>query len=76
MTTEIEAMSLSLLRWINSDIFDTYWQFRTVQIKVMILQTHARLIALWLVELELVSKELNHLAAILHVYAGGLNFMK
>ena len=28
------------------------------------------------VELELVSKELNHLAAILHVYAGGLNFMK
>ena len=28
------------------------------------------------VRLELVSKELNHLAAILHVYAGGLNFMK
>ena len=27
-------------------------------------------------EVELVSKELNHLAAILHVYAGGLNFMK
>ena len=26
--------------------------------------------------LELVSKELNHLAAILHVYAGGLNFLK
>ena len=26
--------------------------------------------------LELVSMELNHLAAILHVYAGGLNFMK
>ena len=26
--------------------------------------------------IELVSKELNHLAAILHVYAGGLNFMK
>ena len=26
--------------------------------------------------LELVSKELNHLAAILHVYAGGFNFMK
>ena len=26
--------------------------------------------------LELVSKELNHLAAFLHVYAGGLNFMK
>ena len=26
--------------------------------------------------LELVSKELNHLAAILHVYAGGLKFMK
>ena len=26
--------------------------------------------------LELVSEELNHLAAILHVYAGGLNFMK
>ena len=26
--------------------------------------------------LELVSKELNHLAVILHVYAGGLNFMK
>ena len=24
----------------------------------------------------LVSKELNHLVAILHVYAGGLNFMK
>jgi hypothetical protein len=24
----------------------------------------------------MVSKELNHLAAILHVYAGGLNFMK
>ena len=27
-------------------------------------------------KLELVSKELNHLAAIFHVYAGGLNFMK
>ena len=27
-------------------------------------------------KIELVSKELNHLAAILHVYAGGLNFMK
>ena len=27
-------------------------------------------------EVELVSKELNHLAAILYVYAGGLNFMK
>ena len=27
-------------------------------------------------EIELVSKELNHLAAILHVYAGGLIFMK
>ena len=26
--------------------------------------------------LELVSKELNHLGAILHVYAGDLNFMK
>ena len=26
--------------------------------------------------IELVSKELNHLAAILHVYAGALNFMK
>ena len=25
---------------------------------------------------ELVSKELNHLAAILHVYAGGLNFIE
>ena len=25
------------------------------------------------ISLELVSKELNHLAAILHVYAGGLN---
>ena len=29
-----------------------------------------------LIILELVSKELNHLAAILHVYAGGLKFMK
>ena len=28
------------------------------------------------VELELVPKESNHLAAILHVFAGGLNFMK
>ena len=27
-------------------------------------------------KVELVSKELNHLAAILHVFAGGLNFMK
>jgi hypothetical protein len=26
--------------------------------------------------IELVSKELNHLAAILHVYARGLNFIK
>ena len=26
--------------------------------------------------IELVSEELNHLAAILHVYAGGLIFMK
>ena len=38
--------------------------------------------SLWLLfvsnemSLELVSKELNHLAAILHVYAGGLIFMK
>jgi hypothetical protein len=33
---------------------------------------------LWNIEMniELVSKELNHLVAILHVYAGGLNFMK
>ena len=29
-----------------------------------------------IVVVELVSKELNHLAAILHVYAKGLNFMK
>ena len=29
-----------------------------------------------LLNIELVSKELNHLAAILHVYAGGLIFMK
>ena len=27
-------------------------------------------------QVELVSEELNHLAAILHVYAGGLIFMK
>ena len=27
-------------------------------------------------KVELVSKELNHLAAILHVYAGGLNLIK
>ena len=27
-------------------------------------------------KVELVPKELNHLVAILHVYAGGLNFMK
>ena len=27
-------------------------------------------------QIELVSMELNHLAAILHVYAGGLNFIK
>ena len=27
-------------------------------------------------KVQLVSEELNHLAAILHVYAGGLNFMK
>ena len=26
--------------------------------------------------IELVSKQLNHLEAILHVYAGGLNFMQ
>ena len=30
----------------------------------------------FMVILELVSKELNHLAAILYDYAGGLNFMK
>ena len=29
-----------------------------------------------LIRVELASKELNHLAAILHVYVGGLNFMK
>ena len=29
-----------------------------------------------LLNIELVSKELNHLAAILHVYAGGLIFME
>ena len=31
---------------------------------------------LYAMEVELVSEELNHLAAILHVYARGLNFMK
>jgi hypothetical protein len=31
---------------------------------------------LYVVTLELVSKELNHLAAILHVYAGGLIFFE
>ena len=31
---------------------------------------------LYAMEVELVSKELNHLVAILHVYAGGLNFLK
>ena len=31
---------------------------------------------LFKVFLELVSEELNHLSAILHVYARGLNFMK
>ena len=31
---------------------------------------------MFLLAIELVSKELNHLAAILHVYAGGLKFMK
>ena len=35
-----------------------------------------RLLCLHPPGLELVSKELNHLAAILHVYAGGLNFMQ
>ena len=30
----------------------------------------------YILQLELVSKELNHLAAILRVYAGGLNYMK
>ena len=33
-----------------------------------------RVLQEWHPWLELVSKELNHLAAILHVYAGGLNF--
>ena len=28
------------------------------------------------IRVELVSKELDHLAAIMHVYAGGMNFMK
>ena len=32
--------------------------------------------SIFMQKLELVSKELNHLAAILHVYAGGLIFMK
>ena len=32
--------------------------------------------ALNVVQVELVSKELHHMAAILHVYAKGLNFMK
>ena len=35
---------------------------------------------IWLIlkvlDLELVSKDLNHLVAVLHVYAGGLKFMK
>ena len=31
---------------------------------------------MYVCNVELVSKELNHLAAILHVYARGLNFMK
>ena len=49
---------------------------------------NSRITELWIIKLpkqsrlikqvnvELVSKELNHLAAILHVYAGGLIFMK
>ena len=41
-------------------------------------QIHVRALYLMRINnpLELVSKVLNHLAAILHVYAGGLNFMK
>ena len=33
-------------------------------------------VLIWLTKVELVSKELNQLVPILHVYAGGLNFMK
>jgi hypothetical protein len=36
----------------------------------------SNIISISMYNLEFVSKELNHLAAILHVYAGGLNFMK
>ena len=39
-------------------------------------QRNPRLVLYHMSNVELVSKELNHLAAILHVYAGALNFMK
>ena len=38
--------------------------------------SYVKSIATYAPSLELVSKELNHLAAILHVYAGSLIFMK
>ena len=52
----------------NMNHFYQYWFFEIVKTVNIVLNLEGIL--------ELVSKELNHLAAILHVYAGGLNFMK
>ena len=48
----------------------TYLVRYTLQLRLVNVCTSVQL---WV---ELVSKELDHLAAILHVYAGGLIFMK
>ena len=71
----------------NDDFMNSFWNSCTVLVQNSICFLYIMLICYYIVSkkkvemknrkiLELVSKELNHLAAILHVYAGGLIFMK
>ena len=54
------------------------WNFSVSGLKIMVKSGLEEIFLKFLhvLAIELVSMELNHLAAILHVYAGDLNFMK
>ena len=83
-----KCKSISIFFLKNNNIFFYFIKFRHKHAKwlpsdltpwtLTLAQMHLNLIISFtvVVTVELVSKELNHLAAILHVYAGGLNFMK
>ena len=60
----------------NVSKYDTQITFTRINIYFLLSPKKIKNLHFFMPNLELVSKELNHLAAILHVYAGGLNFMK